>query len=106
MARSWKAVERAIAKELGGVRVPITGRQRGDVPDVSHPDLGLEVKAWRHLPARVNEAMEQAEAASRNGQLPLAVIHEDHRGYGRSLAVMRLSEFQARFMVGGRLRRG
>lgn len=76
----------------------MTGRARGDVPDIAHPTLSIEVKAWRNLPARVLEAMEQAEAAAKGtDKLPIAVIHRDFRGFDDSLVVMRLREFKARF---------
>lgn len=103
--RSWKAGERVIAERLGGVRVPITGRQRGSAPDVAHQDLAIEVKTKATLPDWLTEAMEQAEASARGNQLPLAVIHENYRGYARALVVMRLADFEARFMENGRLRR-
>lgn len=102
--RSWKAGERVIAARLGGQRVPITGRERGSAPDVDHEDLAIEVKTRASLPGWLNEAMEQAEASSRDGRLPVAVIHEDWRGYKRALIVLRLGDFEDRFMVNGRLR--
>lgn len=43
--KDWKACERRVAEVLGGVRVPITGRQRGATPDVEHAALSIEVKA-------------------------------------------------------------
>ena len=42
--KSWKATGRAVAARPGGERVPVTGRQRGDVPDVAHGWLSIEVK--------------------------------------------------------------
>jgi hypothetical protein len=48
--KDWKTAERRIAKELGGTRVPVTGRGRGDVPDIEHPALSVEVKSRRRLP--------------------------------------------------------
>jgi hypothetical protein len=47
--RDWKACERKIAEILGGVRVPVTGRQRGATPDVEHPSLSIEVKFPQEL---------------------------------------------------------
>ncbi len=32
----WKATERRVATVLGGKRVPVSGRGRGDAPDVGH----------------------------------------------------------------------
>jgi len=33
---TWKRTERSIAGIIGGERVPVSGRQRGDQPDVRH----------------------------------------------------------------------
>ena len=50
MKRStWKAVERGFAEALGGRRVPVTGRSRGDAPDVAREKWSIEVKAGRVL---------------------------------------------------------
>ncbi len=91
--KDWKGCERRIAKLLGGWRIPVTGRQRGDAPDVLHEWLSIEVKSRRRLPSWLEEAMKQAEAAASNGQLPIAVLHQDHTPYARSLVVLRLSTF-------------
>ncbi len=40
----WKGTERRVAALLGGRRVPVSGRGRGDAPDIAHPWLALEVK--------------------------------------------------------------
>ncbi len=40
---TWKRIERSIAGIIGGERVPITGRARGDTPDVRH-DLAYRWK--------------------------------------------------------------
>jgi hypothetical protein len=90
---TWKATERKIAAVLGGRRIPVTGRARGDTPDVAHPWLAVEVKHWAQLPARVTAAMRQAEAAAHPGQLPIAVIHGAGERIQRALVVMRLGEF-------------
>jgi len=90
---TWKATERKIAAVLGGRRIPVTGRARGDAPDVAHPWLAIEVKHWAQLPARVTAAMRQAEAAAHPGQLPIAVIHGAGERIQRALVVMRLGEF-------------
>ena len=90
---TWKATERKIAAMLGGRRIPVTGRARGDAPDVAHPWLAVEVKHWAQLPARVTAAMRQAEAAAHPGQLPIAVIHGAGERIQRALVVMRLADF-------------
>jgi hypothetical protein len=99
--RRWKSVERAIARFLGGEREPVSGRQRGYGPDVSHEALAIECKSWARLPERVREALERAAqwAARRGepGKLPIAVIHGVRSPMGRALVVMRLEEFVEQF---------
>ena len=78
---------------LGGERVPVSGRARGDVPDVAHRWLSIEVKHWSRPPARVQEALSQAIAAARDGQLPVAVLHEAGARHTDDLVVLRLADF-------------
>ena len=91
--RAWKATERAIAARLGGIRVPVSGRQRGDVPDIAHPWLSIEVKHRKTLPAWIHGAMNQARAAARSDQLPVAIVHESGRRHASDLVVIRLGDF-------------
>ncbi len=48
--KDWKACERRIAELLGGLRVPVSGRQRGASPDVVHSLLSIEPKSHKSLP--------------------------------------------------------
>ncbi len=48
--KDWKACERRVAELLGGRRVPVSGRQRGDAPDVMHEWHSIELKSRRRLP--------------------------------------------------------
>ncbi len=98
--KDWKACERKIAEILGGVRVPVSGRQRGATPDVEHPALSIEVKSRKSLPGWLLEALEQAQAATEDGRLPVAVIHQDRKPYRDALVVVRLKDF-ADFVKGG-----
>lgn len=91
--KDWKQAERRIAEVLGGVRVPVTGRQRGATPDVEHATLSIEVKSRKALPAWLLDAMEQAEAAATDGRLPVAVLHQDRKPYRDALVVVRLEDF-------------
>lgn len=90
---TWKCVERSIAKILGGTRVPVTGRSRGSAPDIEHATLSLEVKHRKSLPDWLKDALEQAEASKKEGQLPVAVLHETYKKYEDSLVVFRLRDF-------------
>ncbi len=90
--KSWKHGERRVTEMLGGTRVPVTGRGRGDAPDIEHPLLSLEVKTRAKLPAWLHDAMHQAEASARDGQLPVAVLHQDRTRYGDALVLIRLDD--------------
>ena len=94
MDKAWKATERAIASHLGGKRVPITGRQRGDVPDVAHPWLSIECKHRKRLPEWLKDAMSQAGAAATSSQLPIVVLHELGERHGSNLVLLRLGDFE------------
>ena len=71
---TWKAIERQWAERLGGRRVPVTGRTRGDAPDVEHEIWSIEVKAGRVMSTRLQTAVEQAEASRKGNQIPLVCI--------------------------------
>ena len=95
---TWKAVERAIAKRLGGVRVPITGRIRGSAPDIEHEWLSLEVKHRKKLPSWLHDAMEQATLSKRGEQLPTVVLHECGKNHDDDFVIMRLQDFTEWFV--------
>ena len=99
--RRWKAAERELAERVGGRRVPVTGRSRGDRPDIEHPWLSIEAKSWSAMPERVVTALRQAEAAATAGKLPVALIHGNGERYEAALVVMRLGDFMDWF-GGGR----
>lgn len=90
--KQWKACERAVARILGGERVPVNGRIRGSAPDITHDTLSLEVKYRQSVPAWLTDALEQATASSTNGKLPVAVLHQQGRPYADALCVMRLED--------------
>jgi hypothetical protein len=87
---TWKATERLVARQLGGERVPVTGRTRGSAPDIEHSVWAVEVKHRQKLPDWLKDAMSQARASVRGNKIPLVVLHE--HGRHSSLAVLRLSD--------------
>ena len=92
--KDWKACERRIARLLGGQRVPVTGRQRGDTPDIEHAALSIEVKSRKSLPTWLLDALNQAQAASKDGKkMPVVVLHQDHAPYTESVVVLKLKDF-------------
>ena len=65
--KAWKRSERRIASLVGGTRVPVSGRGRGDNPDIRCDWLSPEVKSRRTLPLWLRQAMVQAMMASVSG---------------------------------------
>jgi hypothetical protein len=90
--RDWKQAERRIAAILGGRRIPVSGRGRGDNPDIDHPALSVEVKARASFPVWLEDSLKQAELSATAGKTPAVVLHQDRR-YPDALVVCRLSEF-------------
>jgi hypothetical protein len=89
---TWKAVERKIAELLGGRRVPITGRQRGDAPDIQHDFFSIEVKHRQSLPGWILEGMEQAKMSNPGDKYPLVVLHQKGMKFTESLAILELRD--------------
>lgn len=93
--KRWKATERHIARLLGGRRVPVSGRGRGDSPDIAHPRFSIECKDRATLPAWLLDALSQAEASAAPAQLPIAVLHRAGDRHNQALVVLRLADFVA-----------
>lgn len=86
-----------MAAILEGERVLVTGRARGSAPDVVHDRISVEVKSRKILPGWISpgwirDALRQAGSAVGEGQIPLAVLHQDGGPYADALAVVRLEE--------------
>ena len=98
--KAWKVCERRVAELLGGKRVPVSGQTRGDHPHVEHTTLSIECKSRKTLPAWIEDAMKQAEASAKDGQLPVVVLHQDRAPYSESLVVLRLQGFAGHLKQG------
>ena len=74
-----------MAARMGGIRVPVSGRQRGDQPDIAGASiagipLSIEHKYGRRiLSARLHDALDQAEAARRSPDDMAVVTVEEVR---------------------------
>ena len=76
-SKQWKESERKMAKELGGERVPVSGRQRGYAPDIKHDRFAIEHKyGQRILSSRLKEALDQSEASVVGDQIPIVTFEE------------------------------
>lgn len=96
--KAWKACERRVAKYIGGERVPITGRQRGDAPDIEHNWLSPEVKYRRNLPEWIKDAFSQAKASAKPCQAPVVILCEKGEETSKYWICMELGEFRERFL--------
>jgi len=99
----WKQCEREIARLLNGERVPITGRQRGDAPDVAHRSLSIEVKSGARIPGYsfYANALDQAREAiqsDKSGWVPVAIAHAKGKQHKDDLVVMHLGDFIEGFL--------
>lgn len=81
-SQTWKRWELFWASNLGGKRVPVTGRQRGDAPDVAHDRYAIEVKYGKVMSARLQLGMRQARASAvtQPGHIPLLCITQTVAG--------------------------
>ena len=79
---------------LGGVRVPVSGRIRGDNPDIEHEWLSLEVKHRKSLPNWLHDAMDQAKKSKKSHQqLPMVVLHQKNQRFDDSFCVISLKDW-------------
>lgn len=100
--QTWKATERALAARLGGQRVPVSGRARGDAPDIAHPRLSIECKHRQSLPAWLRGTMAQAVACAGPDQIPVAILHEHGSRHDGDLCILRLADLAAVLETGAR----
>jgi hypothetical protein len=92
----WKAVERRLARELGGERVGILGRE-----DIRHERLSVEVKTRRELPRFLMKSYGQAAANARAGKVAVLVLKERGKRYADCLCILRLEDFLQLFIREG-----
>src|SRR5215207_762371 len=91
----WKNTERTIAARLGGQRIPVSGRARGDAQDIAHPSVSIECKHRKCLPTWLREAMAQAVACAGREQIPVAILHEHGGRHDGDLCILRLADLSA-----------
>ena len=97
---TWKNWERKWAEFLGGdavnaKRIPVTGRQSGDVPDVETIKFAIEVKAGKVVSSRTLKAIDQAKKAGiSTGKIPVVVqVHKVNKNVSVPLVTLDLATF-------------
>jgi len=90
--QSWKRVERKVAKELGGVRNPLSGSPSlHTAGDVIHPDLFVEVKSRSKLPFW-ETWLNVKERGRVEGKIPILVMHK--KGSHDYVVMISLKDFK------------
>lgn len=102
MDKTWKKFERWVGSflsELGdqAVRIPVTGRTRGDSPDVTSNYLSIECKYRKQIPLWIKDAMDQAVKSNTRGQdnktkVPVVFLREKRMPLKDTLVMMRLED--------------
>lgn len=89
---TWKAIERRVAKDLGGTRNPLSGIRSGHGThgDILHPTLYGEIKHTARA-AILTLLREVQRLAKREHKMPLIVMHE--KGTQNYAAVLPFSDF-------------
>ena len=95
---TWQSHERRIAAALGTQRAGV-GQPGADVVTDSY---AIECKSWRTLPARVVDALAQAERSATADQVAAAVIHQVGARHEKDLVVMRWADFDRLLLGDGR----
>ena len=78
--------------------MPITGRRRGDVPDIRHPWLSVEAKLRMRVPTWIKNGIDQAEKSAVGHQMPVLIIREKFQKVDDALICMTLKEFRDRYL--------
>ena len=89
--KTWKAVERRIARQFGTER---TGPQGRAVSDVITGEFSIEVKTRKLIPLWLHAAMDQAERNAVENTMPVVVLHQVGQRSDHDLVVMSLAMFR------------
>ena len=84
-----KALERFIAKDLGGRRVGILGHE--DV--ILHCGISVETKECKKLPVFITGCLEQAERNA-DGETAFVVLHELGKDHDRDIVLCRYRDWK------------
>ncbi len=97
MDKLWKSTERELARLLGGERIPVHSTS-GVKCDVATPIADVEVKERKSIPSWLSEAVSQAKANCRKGQIPLVILHTKSQRHENDLVIMNLSDYRDWFV--------
>lgn len=88
--KTWKKVERKVAKKLNGKRNPLSGSaSRHTAGDVIHPLFYVEVKHRKRIPF-YKEFEKTIKSAEAENKIPVLVMHEKNRKF--DIAMIKLDD--------------
>ena len=88
--RTFKGVERAIAKRLGGERVGHLGGADVIVDDW----LSVEVKSRKQIPQWIRDALNQSKRNAGISELPIVILHQVGQNHNGDIVILTLADFQ------------
>ena len=97
---TWKDVERAIAKRLGGERISNKGLGLHDVKtgaattDVEAGLFSVEVKHRKALPKWILDALQQTSDNAKDGRIPIVLLHQARMHHDKDTIMLRLQDFE------------
>ena len=95
--RTFKGVERQIAKRLGGKRVGHLGG--ADV--IVDSWLSIEVKSRKQIPQWIRDALNQSKRNAGISELPIVILHQVGQNHNGDIVILTLADFQNWFGQAG-----
>ncbi len=92
-AKTWKNVERDLAKYLEGKRIPVNSTANVTC-DVTTEVMDIQVKHGKKIPVFIVKGMEQACRDCRKDKLPALYLHRKQLSIGEGIICFRLSDFR------------
>src|SRR6266705_136975 len=90
--KTWKAVERRVAKRTGGIRIALSGRNNmGKKGDVDLIGYAIEAKSGRQVPKTVIAWLQTIRELATPEEIPILVMQPKH--LKEMIAVMTLTDF-------------
>lgn len=88
----WKQIERRVAVDFGGKRVPVHSTN-GVKCDVVTDNACIQVKERISLPVFIKDVIAQAQADCTDGKLPIVVLHEKGKDRKSDIVLMPYQDY-------------
>jgi len=89
--KTWKNLERKVAKLLGGKRIPCSGVAEGFKGDVEHKHFFIECKWGKQIPKTIVEWFRKAEKQAPKDKIPILIMKP--KGMHREFVLIKLEHF-------------